>query len=279
MMLPNCSAVLKRPSAVTVAVNGVPSGEGSEPILPAANCTFCARTAVSASLADRPKARSLSGLSQMPMAYSPPNSWVLPTPGRRATWSSTRAAIRSASAFLSYAGLVERSAVTIRKPELALATTTPCCTTSDGSRGVASATLFCTCTWAISGSVPGLKVSVIEAPPLALDEELKYSRLSMPVSCCSITWVTAPSVVSALAPGYAALTVTCGGAMLGYDSTPRPRMARMPDITIRIAITQANTGWLMKKRDMTGQPFAGAGTAAGWLGAWPVAGIGAALAG
>ncbi len=135
------------------------------------------------------------------IAYSPPNSWVLPTPGTRAIWSSTLAAIRSLSAFLSYAGLLERNATIIRKPELALATTTPCCTTSEGSRGVASATLFCTCTWAMSGSVPGRKVSVIELPPLALDEELKYCRLSMPVSCCSITWVTAPSAVSALAPG------------------------------------------------------------------------------
>jgi hypothetical protein len=54
-----------------------------------------------------------------------------------------------------------------------LATTTPCWFTSVGNRGVASDTLFCTCTWAMSGSVPGLKVSVMLAPPLALDEELK----------------------------------------------------------------------------------------------------------
>ena len=47
----------------------------------------------------------------------------------------------------------------------------------------------------------GAVTQVIELPPLALDDELKYCRLSMPVSCCSITWVTAPSVVSALAPG------------------------------------------------------------------------------
>ncbi len=133
--------------------------------------------------------------------YSPPNSCVLPTPGMREIWSSTREASRSASASLSKPGLLERKAATIRKPELALATTMPCCVTSVGRRGVASATLFCTCTCAMSGSVPGRKVSVIDAPPLALDEELKYSRLSMPVSCCSITCVTELSVVSALAPG------------------------------------------------------------------------------
>ncbi len=51
--------------------------------------------------------------------------------------------------------------------------------------------------------------------PAELEVELKYSRLSMPVSCCSITWVTVDSIVSALAPGYVAVTVTWGGAMSG----------------------------------------------------------------
>ena len=73
-------------------------------------------------------------------------------------------------------GLSDFSATTIRKPALALATTTPCWVTSDGSRGVASATLFCTCTWAMSGSVPLSKVSVMLERPLALDDELKYKR-------------------------------------------------------------------------------------------------------
>jgi hypothetical protein len=57
------------------------------------------------------------------------------------------------------------------------------------------------CTAAISGSVPGLKVRVISTRPLELVDELKYSRLSMPVSCCSITSVTEPSAVLELAPG------------------------------------------------------------------------------
>ena len=56
---------------------------------------------------------------------------------------------------------------------MALDTTTPCWTTSEGRRGVASATLFWVCTWAMSGLVPGSNVSVIEAPPLELDVELK----------------------------------------------------------------------------------------------------------
>jgi len=33
------------------------------------------------------------------------------------------------------------------------------------------------------------------------DCEVKYSRLSRPVSCCSMTWVTLVSTVAALAPG------------------------------------------------------------------------------
>ena len=110
------------------------------------------------------------------MAYSEPNCRVLPTPGTREIWSSTCEPTMSLRRSRSMAGLVDCSATTIRKPELALATTTPCWVTSEGSRGVASATLFCTCTWAMSGSVPLSKVSVMLARPLALDEELKYSR-------------------------------------------------------------------------------------------------------
>ena len=130
-----------------------------------------------------------------------PKCWVLLTPGTRASGSSTREAIRSLSALRSIAGSLERRPTTRRKPLLALATTTPCCTTSEGSRGVASATLFCTWTWAMSGSVPVSKVRVIETRPDELEVELKYSRLSMPVSCCSMTWVTACSAVRASAPG------------------------------------------------------------------------------
>ena len=42
-----------------------------------------------------------------------------------------------------------------------LVTRTPCCCTSCGSSGMASCSLFCTCTCAMSGLVPGSKVSVI----------------------------------------------------------------------------------------------------------------------
>lgn len=84
---------------------------------------------------------------------------------------------------------------------LAFATTTPCCVTCEGSSGWAIVTLFCTCTCAMSGLVPVANVRMICDWPLALEVELKYSRLSIPVSCCSITWVTVDSIVWALAPG------------------------------------------------------------------------------
>ncbi|MNM66337.1 hypothetical protein D3C81_778170 [compost metagenome] len=135
------------------------------------------------------------------MAYSEPNCWVLPTPGTREICSSTRAPTMSFNASRSTLPSSERTPMAIRKPALALATTTPCWVTSEGSRGVANETLFCTCTWAISASVPLSKVRVMVTRPLDEDDELKYIRLSMPVSCCSITWVTDFSAVAALAPG------------------------------------------------------------------------------
>ncbi len=102
---------------------------------------------------------------------------------------------------VSTAGLLDCKLTAIRMSGLAFATTMPSCVTSDGSSGCASATLFCTCTCAMSALVPGAKVSVMVAVPLPLDVELKYSRLSMPVNCCSITCVTVDSIVEALAPG------------------------------------------------------------------------------
>ncbi|KAG1364554.1 hypothetical protein G6F59_018975 [Rhizopus arrhizus] len=70
----------------------------------------------------------------------------------------------------------DTNAMTFRKPELDLATLMPCRCTSCGSSGMASCSLFCTCTWAMSGSVPVSKVRVICARPLEDEEELKYSR-------------------------------------------------------------------------------------------------------
>ncbi len=45
-------------------------------------------------------------------------------------------------------------------------TLTPCCTTADGSCGIARFTRFCTCTCAMSGSVSSEKYTVIVSWPV-----------------------------------------------------------------------------------------------------------------
>ncbi|MNI26412.1 hypothetical protein D3C81_590550 [compost metagenome] len=96
--------------------------------------------------------------------------------------------------------LVSYSETTINESPCDLATVTPCCCTSCGRRLMAWLTLFCTCTWAISGLALWSKVTVIRACPEDELVEEKYSRWSMPLICCSITWVTLSSTVCADAP-------------------------------------------------------------------------------
>ena len=88
-----------------------------------------------------------------------------------------------------------------RNPALTFAMRMPCWLTSVGRRGWASVTRFWVCTAAMSGLVPFWKVRVMVAEPSEADCEVKYRRLSRPVSCCSMTWVTVVSTVAALAPG------------------------------------------------------------------------------
>ena len=61
----------------------------------------------------------------------------------------------------------ETNAMTMRKPLRDLVTLTPWRWTSCGSEGIASCSLFCTWTWAMSGSVPDSNVRVIDALPEA----------------------------------------------------------------------------------------------------------------
>ena len=93
---------------------------------------------------------------------------------------------------------------------------------------------------------PGAKVSVVRERPAESLVEPMYSRLSMPLSCCSITWVTELSTVSADAPVYVVLMVTRGGAMLGYCSSGRVNMDIAPASMMTMDSTQAKTGRLMK---------------------------------
>ncbi len=64
--------------------------------------------------------------------------------------------------------LVDDSVKNIRKLRVDLRTVMPCCWTVWGRLGMASCSLFCTCTCAMSGSVPESKKSVTVAWPLAL---------------------------------------------------------------------------------------------------------------
>ena len=146
------------------------------------------------------KLRSLSGFSQMRIEYSAPNCCVWPTPGIREIGSSTCAATMLLSTSEGTLLSFERRLTAMRKPEFTFATCRPCNTTSRGRRGSASVTRFWVCTAAVSGFVPDSKNSVMLPPPLEDDDE-KYIRLSMPVSCCSMTWMTVRSTTSALAPG------------------------------------------------------------------------------
>src|SRR6185437_3419630 len=141
-----------------------------------------------------------------------------------------------------------------RKLVCALATVTPSCCTWLGNCATADCTLFCTCTWAMSGLVPGAKVAVMATEPSALDDELKYKRLSMPVSCCSITWVTEFCTVSADAPGKVAPMLTAGGAMFGYCSIGSVVIDSAPAIMMTIAITHAKTGRSIKNREIDTLP-------------------------
>ncbi len=60
----------------------------------------------------------------------------------------------------------ETKPTTIRNPVRPLETFTPWRCTSCGSSGMASCSLFCTCTCAMSGSVPVSKVRLIPELPV-----------------------------------------------------------------------------------------------------------------
>ena len=53
----------------------------------------------------------------------------------------------------------------------------------------------------MSGLTPFSKVTVIVTCPREVEDELKYSIPSIPVSDCSMTWVTLFWIASAEAPG------------------------------------------------------------------------------
>ena len=72
---------------------------------------------------------------------------------------------------------------------------------------------------------------------------------SRPLSWRSSTVVTALSTVSAEAPMYVDVTVTWGAARLGYCSMGRLGMAMAPTSVMRMEMTLAKMGRLMKKSE------------------------------
>ncbi len=55
----------------------------------------------------------------------------------------------------------ETKPITIRNALLDFVTRTPDCCTCAGNSGTANCSLFCTCTWAMSGLVPAANVMVV----------------------------------------------------------------------------------------------------------------------
>src|SRR5579864_7802463 len=72
---------------------------------------------------------------------------------------------------------------------------------------------------------------------------------STPLICSSIGVTTVDATVSALAPGYWPVTLTMGGAILGYWAIGSRKNDTPPRITMMIEITAAKIGRSMKKCD------------------------------
>src|SRR5271165_2049366 len=75
--------------------------------------------------------------------------------------------------------------------------------------------------------------------------------LSTPLICCSMGVATAFSSVSASAPGYKAHRRISGGAIFGNCATGSLVIVIAPTITVKIAMTIATIGRLIKNLDMS----------------------------
>src|SRR5271156_5285400 len=78
--------------------------------------------------------------------------------------------------------------------------------------------------------------------------------LSTPLICCSIGVATDCSRACASAPTYVAFNLISGGAIFGNWAIGRAAMDTAPTITIRIAMTIATMGRLMKNCDISFPP-------------------------
>ncbi|MNF32812.1 hypothetical protein D3C84_136110 [compost metagenome] len=128
----------------------------------------------------------------------------------------------------------------------ALSTVMPIRVTSSGSLGWVRVTRFCTCTWALSRSVPRAKVMVRVILPSAVDCEDMYSMFSTPVMACSNGAATLSPMTLGLAPGKLARTTTVGGTTSGYSLIGSWNSEMLPAIRISSDSTAAKIGRVIK---------------------------------
>src|SRR4029077_9668137 len=93
---------------------------------------------------------------------------------------------------------------------------------------------------------------------------------STPLICCSSGIVTADSTTCAFAPTKLLLTVTWGGARVGYSEIGRPGMETAPAKMISRAHTVAKIGRLMKKSTKPSRPSVRAIAQHRWSTPWAV---------
>ena len=167
MISRNSAAVEKLPWVTIWALNSDPGAIGWAPSAPVAVWLFCSCTALNTSAAARPKPANLSRSSQMRMACEEPNSRTSPTPVTRRNSLTMLFDAKLPMSVTLFVPSLDCRAIVIRKPEAALKTRTPTWRTGCGRRGSTRLMRSCTCMLAISRSVPGLKVTVITAVPLA----------------------------------------------------------------------------------------------------------------
>ena len=96
--------------------------------------------------------------------------------------------------------------------------------------------------------VPILKyISRVSVPSDEVEDI--YIIFSTPLICCSSGAATVLAIVSAFAPLYVAITLTCGGITSGYSSIGKPLIDIIPAIIIIADRTVAKIGLLIKNSE------------------------------
>ncbi|MNS68170.1 hypothetical protein D3C86_1033560 [compost metagenome] len=130
--------------AVTVTLSCWPLTAGTAPSEPTETWVFWLSMALVTSAVVSWYLLSLNGSSQIRIAYSEPNTLMLPTPSRRLIWSSTREENTSPRSAELRLPSVEISAPTIRILDVERLTWIPRCCTVSGNCDWTSCSLFCT---------------------------------------------------------------------------------------------------------------------------------------